>query len=880
MDDIIEQIKRANRIEDVIEETGEPLDRKRGRYLHGRDHDSLVIDTVEQYYVWNSKNESGDVFNWLEKHKGMDFKTAAEWLAKRAKLPAPEWGHADNATRLAVRVREDAFTVAARWFVKRLRESPAAADYCRGRGWTDETIQKAGLGFSGGDRKDLEGDFDLHGIEKSHPARKAILGIPADMLVYPHVVGGRVRYLSCRSIEGKRHYNLPVDLVGQRQVYFNHVYGHSEKKCVIVEGQADAITLGQYGIPAVALAGVSYKDHQGLLVDLANRHPFLFLGIDSDEAGSKALQGNDGSWPLADILGGMVRVVRWGNEKDANDLLKKWLYENKSEDEVKRGFYELLDTATPLVVVMAKWAGGLRGPEQDEAFERVFEVLGKIKPILIEKYKETMCNFLGIGMRQFGNMLRKVQGKGEEKDEDKPLEIVMTLGGFIGGYLIEYLYDETEGKATFAYRDPNGKIDTANYLDIDGIRYVPIEPNSLIKSKGVMFPSKLGEKKATIELVTIIEAFIHQHYLLDDRNTGRLIAYYVLLTWLYDCFSAIPYLRATGDYGSGKSQLMERIGPICYRLIKMGSAMTSASLFRMLHEYRGTAFLDELDLNDGGDMTNDIIKVLNIGAMANSPVIRMEQVVREDGTRAYEPIANNVYGPKLIAMRGEFRDKATASRCLTIKLLGKETLELKMRGIKLQLDQAFYDQALAIRNLLLRWRLEKWQPEIPLTDDLMDLEVPARLNQVTMPLKALAKDDPELMKDITAFVRALNEELILERSMGLDARVMEALVAIRQDKKYENYLFYGNLNSHGMCHYTMVKHVAKVANELIDLMNEEPDEEGEDEPKRRKSKGTTSHTVGKIIRQTLQLQSKKTMNGYVVIYDDVRLEALKVKYGL
>ena len=879
MDDIIEQIKQANRIEDVIEETGVSLERKRGRYIRGKEHDSIVVDTVEQCYFWNSKNESGDIFTWLEKRRGWDFKTAAEWLAKRAKLPAPEWGKQDNEVRIAARIREDALTVAARWFVKRLRDSAAARDYCRGRGWTDETVQKAGLGFSGGmERKDLEGELDMHGIDKGHPARRAILGIPADMLIYPHVVGGRVRYLSCRSIEGKLHYNLPVDLIGNRQVYFNFVYGANEKICVIVEGQADAVTLAQYGIPAVALAGTSYKDHQGLLEELSKRHPHLYVGVDSDEAGFSVLKGN-GKWPLADILGGMIRVIRW-SEKDANDLLQKWLYENKNADEIKEGFDELLKTATPVCVLMAKWAGEMKGSEQDEAFERVFEILGKVKPLLIEKYKDNLSNLMGISLRQFNNMLRKAQGKEEEKEE-KPLEIVETLGGYIGNYLIEYLYDEESETALFAYRSPEGKIDTANYLDIEGKRYIPLEPNSLIKSKGVMFPSKLGDKKATSELVAIIEAFIHQHYLLDDKNFGRLAAYYVLLTWVYDCFAAIPYLRATGDYGSGKSQLMERIGPICYRLIKMGSAMTSASLFRMLHEYRGTAFLDELDLNDGGDMTNDIIKILNIGAMANSPVIRMEQVVRADGTRAYEPIANNVYGPKLIAMRGEFRDKATMSRCLTIKLMGKETLELKMRGIKLQLDQAFYNQALAIRNLLLRWRLEKWQPEIALTDDLMDLEVPARLNQVTMPLKALAKDDPELMKDITTFVRALNEELVLERSMGLDARVMEALVAIREDKNYEHYLFYGSLNGHGMVYYTQVKHVAKVANDIIDEMNEETEEDEEDGgTKKRKTKGTTSHTVGKIIRQTLQLASKKTKNGYIVIYDDVRLAALKVKYGL
>src|SRR3970040_522633 len=65
--DIVEAVKQANRIEDVMEETGGLLIHKHGRYLRGREHDSLVVDTHEQYYTWNSQNETGAVISWLER---------------------------------------------------------------------------------------------------------------------------------------------------------------------------------------------------------------------------------------------------------------------------------------------------------------------------------------------------------------------------------------------------------------------------------------------------------------------------------------------------------------------------------------------------------------------------------------------------------------------------------------------------------------------------------------------------------------------------------------------------------------------------------------------------------------------------------------------
>jgi len=539
----------------------------------------------------------------------------------------------------------------------------------------------------------------------------------------------------------------------------------------------------------------------------------------------------------------------------------------------------LLDAAAPYVVEVAKWAGGQKGAAQDEAFKRAFRLIVKIDPELQGKYRKSLVQALGIELREYTNQLKNF-GKKNAQDDER-VEEVEILGGFIDGYVIEYLWDEQSETASFAYRDPDGRIETAEELKINGKRYVPKTPNSMIRQKGVLFPSGLGATKPTRELVAIVEAFINRYYLLDDRFFSRMAAYYVLLTWIYDCFEALPYLRATGDYGSGKSQLMLRIGHLCYRLMITGGAASVSSLFHAFDEYRGTAFMDEMDLKDGGDMTNDIVKILNQGAMANTPVWRSSEVIRPDGTRNYDTTSYNVYGPKLLAMRKDFADKAVSSRCLTIQLSGKEAMELKLKGVRLHLNKEFYQQALAIRNLLLRWRLEKWQPEILVDEDLIDAQVSARLNQVTMPLKAVARDDPELMGDITQYVRSLNEDLIMERSMRLDARVLDVILSIRNDSKYADYLFRG-VRGGIERYFCMNKHVTKLTNILLDELNaEERADIGEEKDKRKGKESISGQRISSIVKQTLQLMVHKGIGGNIEIFlDDDKLEILKVKYGL
>jgi len=123
------------------------------------------------------------------------------------------------------------------------------------------------------------------------------------------------------------------------------------------------------------------------------------------------------------------------------------------------------------------------------------------------------------------------------------------------------------------------------------------------------------------ELVGRIEDLIHRNYLIETFYE-RLAAYYVLFTWSFDSFRNLVYLRMLGEYGSGKTELMQIIGYCCRRLILLSGVASDAALFRTMHIYKGTLFIDEGD-KSYSDTDSPYVKILNTGDRKGFPVVRM-----------------------------------------------------------------------------------------------------------------------------------------------------------------------------------------------------------------------------------------------------------------
>jgi len=848
----LNQIKEANPIEEVIAETQRL--RGQGRWLRGVDHDSLVVDTHQQMYYWNSAGEWGDVIEWVQRRQRLDFTEAVEWLCQRAKLPSPNWAGENAQAILTARRRYDTLTVACQYWMRFLWQTPSALEYCKWRGWTDETIRRAGLGYTNSDVGALRGELQMHGVDLSSDVVRAVLATPAGMLVYPCMRGGRAVYYLTRSADQdtKMHWNPPAHLAGKRQPYFNFEYSPLAELVVVVEGPADAITLAQWGISAVALAGVSPSPQ--VLRELA-RHPIVVLGLNNDETGTR------NTAKIADALGPLTRIVTWP-AKDAN----QWLQDGATAEEA----HELLREAPTWVEVVARDAGETEGLERERALKRAFSLVARMDNFAVAMYRATLAEILNLKVRQFNALLKAARG---EQPEDaatgtsEPLVQVEIPGGYVADHLLEMIAipPETNSQGPmagwttrFACRFPDGQIGMTDYLDIDGVRYRPISPTNRVLTEGViLFPSAIGEKRSLRELVRWVQRVIRK-YVDVDVFYETLAAYYVLFSWLYDSFNTVPYLRMLGDAGTGKSRFIQVVGALCYRPTFITGAATTSPIFRILDRYRGTLILDEADYRNSDERT-DIIKILNTGYQ------RVQGVVLRSGDKnsGFEPEVFVVYGPKVIATRKRFSDWALESRCLTYETGGPTT----RTDIPIDLPLDFWTQeTLQIRNALLRYRLEFWKPEIELDYSQMDISVEPRLNQVTVALQTLI-DDEDLQADLRGFIQEYNRQLIVERGMTLTARVLEALVGLWKIANEEPVL--------------TMKMIAQAVNTLIDTENDGARDENEDDKKRDKQ--VTPHKVGHIIRKQLHLRTERDPRvgrAYTVVWDENRIAALRRRFGL
>jgi hypothetical protein len=308
----------------------------------------------------------------------------------------------------------------------------------------------------------------------------------------------------------------------------------------------------------------------------------------------------------------------------------------------------------------------------------------------------------------------------------------------------------------------------------DGDRFIP--PTGLAtfwRTGSLKLPSKAIRGVTSSELITQIKSFIPRYVSLpDDWLTP--IALYVLMTWVFDRFRALPYLRFLGEAESGKTRLLEVCGSLCYRSFFINGNVTGAVLYRAIDLIRGTAAVDEADFKSSADWS-DITKIFNSGYAYGKPVPRCNQ------GKNFAPECFDVFGPKIITTRRRFDDNATESRCLTF-----EVQERKIPGhIPLQLPEAFDREALELRNQLLGWRFDNYGRIAVDETKLRNLN--PRMAQVGMTLLAVT-DDEALREEFTRFLGAYSEEarefspkaiiaaILQEQKSGIQVNALTELV--------------------------------------------------------------------------------------------------------
>jgi len=428
----------------------------------------------------------------------------------------------------------------------------------------------------------------------------------------------------------------------------------------------------------------------------------------------------------------------------------------------------------------------------------------------------------------------------ENEKEKKPTVTPAASAVLPSGELVEMVYDPVAKTTQFVC----GTADAWGYEDSvlasPAERLVPYSAtNNLVKHGVVLFPSEPTEYGSESDLVSRIRDFVGRHVEVTE-GFEEIATYYVLFTWVYDAFHEVPYVRVRGGYGSGKTRFLLTVGSLCRLPIFASAASTVSPIFRLLEAFRGTLILDEGDFRYS-DEKSEVVKILNNGNARGFPVLRTEVSPKKE----FDPRAYHVFGPKIVATRGFFQDRALESRCVTEDMRGGAIKS----EIPINLDERFHEEAREIRNQLLLWRLRHFKDARGETRaGARDLE--PRLQQIFGPLISVISD-ASARERVVKLVSKYNEDLAEERSESAEAQVLSVirdLVARGPD--------------------------ARLA--IQDITREFLARYGAEYERR-----VTPRWIGSLVRRRLGLKASRTTGVFTLGPEEVaRLASLYVRYGL
>lgn len=209
------------------------------------------------------------------------------------------------------------------------------------------------------------------------------------------------------------------------------------------------------------------------------------------------------------------------------------------------------------------------------------------------------------------------------------------------------------------------------------------------------------------------------------------------------------------------------------------------------------------------------------------------------------PRAYAVFGPKLVATRGYFQDRALESRCLTEEM-GHGGLR---RDVPISLPPVHKEEASKLRNQLLMFRFRN-RDRCGALESAVDRSIEPRLNQIFVPLLSIIRD-ADARAELQELARQYNREMIAERGMEVDAQVLEVIRDI-----------------------LAVSPTGQV--KIQDLTSWFLDRFGEDYDRK-----ITTRWIGSVVRKKLRLRTRKSHGVFVIPLEErPKVEGLYERYGI
>lgn len=427
-EEVIEKIKEANDIVDVISESV-PLKKSGKNYwglcpFHQEKTPSFSVTRDKQLFKCFGCGEGGNVITFVMKSKNLPFNEAIKLLADKANITIAE-NEGEKQHRDTLELYYKMHIEAARFFFQNLNNHKEIKDYFYRRGIKEQTIRSFGLGYSLNSWDSLlkylkSLNYKEDDILKAGLASKNEKGQIYDRfrnrIMFPVFdVRGRVIAFGARVLDDTKpkYLNSPETPIYHKGT---HLYGlnfakknSNEKSLIMVEGYMDVISLSQAGIKnVVASLGTALTKIQARLL---NRYAEeVFISYDADNAGQTAtVRGLD----ILKEEGVYVKVVMIPQGKDPDDFIQQ---------EGLEKYNHLITTALPLIdykILKAKGGLMMKSEEGRIAYaKRVVQILNELDPIEKDVYIQKVSGDTGISEEALMSLMT---GKREDSRDFMPM---------------------------------------------------------------------------------------------------------------------------------------------------------------------------------------------------------------------------------------------------------------------------------------------------------------------------------------------------------------------------------------------------------------------------------------------------------------------------
>lgn len=315
---------------------------KSGRYMKGlspftkEKTPSFFVNPERNSYYCFSTSQGGDIFTFVEKMEGVDFKGALKILAEKAGVEVVYEKGGGNQDRGRLDMLRELMARAEQRYITELAPEGKAYQYALSRGLTPETIRAWSLGFAPEGWRTLLEELSAKGVstkdmvdaglvKEADEKRGTFYDRFRNRLMFPiRDSAGRTVAFTGRSLDPNdqaKYLNSPeTELYKKSEILFGMDRAKDAIRArgfaILVEGQFDLILLHQIGFTnTIALSGTALTDrHISLIKRYADN---LMLALDADRAG---LAASARSAHAALAAGMRVKAIRLPLGKDPADL--------------------------------------------------------------------------------------------------------------------------------------------------------------------------------------------------------------------------------------------------------------------------------------------------------------------------------------------------------------------------------------------------------------------------------------------------------------------------------------------------------------------------------------------------------------------------------